>query len=57
VEELEPETMERITTNLLSYVFRSRDGTIVPEVIPEGYGEYVRFMNGKRTFEDTRQLP
>jgi acyl-coenzyme A thioesterase 9 len=57
VEELEPETMERITTNLLSYVFRSRDGTIVPEVIPEGYGEYVRFMNGKRTFEDTRQPP
>jgi len=52
VEECEAETMERTRTNQLSYVFRTRDEEMAPEVIPEDYGEFVRFLNGRRTYQD-----
>jgi len=52
VEECEAETMERTRTNQLSYVFRTRDEKQAPEVIPEDYGEFVRFLNGRRTYQD-----
>jgi acyl-coenzyme A thioesterase 9 len=52
VDECEAETMERTRTNQLSYVFKTRDEKVAPEVIPEDYGEFVRFLDGRRTYED-----
>ena len=52
VEECEAESMERTRTNQLSYVFKTRDEKLAPEVIPEDYGEFVRFLNGRRTYQD-----
>jgi acyl-coenzyme A thioesterase 9 len=56
VEEVEAETMERIKTNQLSYVFKSRQGTTksLPSVIPRDYGEFVRYLEGKRTWTEIR---
>ena len=43
---------ERIRTNQLAYIFKTRDGQKAPEVIPEDYGEFVLFLNGKRTYQE-----
>ena len=53
VEEVQAETMERTKTNQLSYVFKSRDGSqVLPAVIPRDYGEFVRYLEGQRTYEE-----
>lgn len=51
--DVSPLKTERTVTNVLTYIFRSKDRSKTPEVLPLTYDETMLYLQGRRALEDT----